>query len=230
MIEDTKNAAGSVDLVEVENKDAVVELVEGEGLKKASTDSDAGELLTEEQIEQVKQRMFEDMTKKIPVVPLSSTLHSHLAAAVAQLEELKAEINEKRQGTLERKDIIRGKLDHLKASGYVNIDELEFERTDVSVQHYVELLERMIEEVSADEEFYLSLLSSNLPSEMTIFKENNMTFEQVIEKRIQAIKRYVKNARRDLSISFSRYCFGFDNQIRQILYVEQVLQDAQFRK
>lgn len=170
-----------------------------------------------------------DFTKQIKVQPLPDALKKQLVAAVGLLGELRTEIENKKVGALEKRDIIKAKIDALRASEKVNIDDAEFKKSEESVQHFVQLLDKMIQEVSADEKFYASLTQDNPPESMTAFKFDSDDFLQLVTSRIVSIKKYVKNAKRDLSISYSRYCFGFDAQIRQINYVEYVVNSVSNR-
>ncbi len=164
-----------------------------------------------------------EFTKQVAVTPLPNEVKKQLISSVALLTELRQEIENKKAGALEKRAIIKAKIDALRASEKVNIDDAEFKKSEESVEHFVQLLDKMIQEVASDEKFYASLTQDTPPATMTAFKFDSDDFLQLISSRIVSIKKYVKNAKRDLSISYSRYCFGFDAQIRQINYVEHVL-------
>ncbi len=179
--------------------------------------------LTDSEIAAERQKMYDEVTQKIPTAPLHGELKVSLDRAVEALHSLKQEIAEKKQGAIEKRQLIREKVMALCDSGKVNVDASEFEKSDVSVQEFVALLDRMIEEVDTDYVYYKELASDQPPVTMIVFKVERSGFEEVIKERIEMIKRYVKTARRDLAVSYSRYCYGFEAQIRQILFVEQVL-------
>lgn len=170
-----------------------------------------------------RQKLYDEVTHQINTTPLQGELKLQLARAVESLQDLKQEIERKKGGALEKRQLIREKVTALCDSGKVNVDQSEFDKSDVSVHEFVGLLERMIEEVDADYQFYKLLVSEAPPATMLVFKVEHGTFEEVVAQRIEMIKRYVKTAKRDLAVSYSRYCYGFEAQIRQILFVEQVL-------
>jgi hypothetical protein len=170
-----------------------------------------------------RQKLYDEVTHQINTTPLQGELKLQLARAVQSLQDLKEEIASKKGGALEKRQLIREKVTALCDSGKVNVDQSEFDKSDVSVHEFVGLLERMIEEVDADYQFYKLLVSEAPPATMLVFKVEHGTFEEVVAQRIEMIKRYVKTAKRDLAVSYSRYCYGFEAQIRQILFVEQVL-------
>ena len=170
-----------------------------------------------------RQKLYDEVTHQINTTPLHGELKLQLVRAVESLHGLKQEIENKKIGALEKRQLIREKVTALCDSGKVNVDQSEFDKSDVSVHEFVGLLERMIDEVDSDYQFYKMLVSDTPPATMLVFKVEHGTFEEVVVQRIEMIKRYVKTAKRDLAVSYSRYCYGFEAQIRQILFVEQVL-------
>ncbi len=177
----------------------------------------------ENTVDAMRQKLYDEVTYQLAVEPLQADLRTGLTCAVQALHDLKNEIAQKKDGALEKRQLIREKVMALCESGKVNVDQSEFDKSDISVHEFVGLLDRMIEEVDADYLFYNDLLSDAPPATMLVFKVEHGTFEEIIKQRIEMIKRYVKTAKRDLAVSYSRYCYGFEAQIRQILYVEQVL-------
>lgn len=174
-------------------------------------------------VAEMRQKLYDEVTHKIDTVPLQGSLKAGLAYAVELLHGLKQEIENKKLGALEKRQLIREKVTALCDSGKVNVDQSEFDKSDESVHEFVGLLDRMVEEVDTDYQFYKTLLSDTPPATILVFKVEHGTFEKVVQDRIEMIKRYVKTAKRDLAVSYSRYCFGFEAQIRQILFIEQVL-------
>lgn len=175
----------------------------------------------------IAEKIMQEHFKKVSVGTISDVQRARLQYAIDLLITLKDEVLEKKRGALEKKECIKDKISHLKESGKVNIDEEEFRKTETSVAEFVGLLDKMIDEINRDVIFYQSLLSDNPPSHVFAYKDESDDFGDQLENRISSIKKYAKNAKRDLAISYSRYCFGFDAQIRQISYVEVVLQRAE---
>lgn len=166
---------------------------------------------------------LKEYLKQVDVTSIAPATRLKFQEAVDALIALKEEIVEKKQGALDKKDFIKSKINDLKISGKVNIDDQEFGKSESSVHEFVRLLDTMVTEVERDITYYLSLLSDTPPAQIFAFKFESDLYEDHIKNKTQSIKKYVKTAKRDLSISYSRYCFGFDAQIRQITYVEQVL-------
>ncbi len=179
---------------------------------------------TAEEREQMMQKFMQENLKKIMVTDLDATQRAKIEEAVQALSALRDEILEKRSGALEKKNIIRDKVAFLQASGKVNINDDEFKKSDKSVDEFVTLLDKMISEVERDIAFFNSLLDDkNRPEHILAFNFESDDFADHVANRVSGVKKYVKSAKRDLAVSYSRYCFGFDAQIRQISYVEYVL-------
>lgn len=176
--------------------------------------------------EQFMEKFMQEHFKQVAVGEISPAECVKFQDALNFLLALKAEVAAKRVGSLEKKDFIKSMVAKLKESGRVNIDEAEFNKTEKSVMEFVQLLDKMVAEIDADIEFYTKLLSDTPPSYVMAYKDESDNFKDYLDARMASIKKYAKNAKRDLAVSYSRYCFGFDAQIRQIAYVEQVLRHA----
>jgi len=174
----------------------------------------------------VREALIQSLLKSIPVTPLSGDLSQKLSEAVGLLASLKEEINAKVNGAIEKKVLIKHKIEHLKETGKVNIDDAHFKRFDESIAEYVQLLVHMTHEVDRDLGYYASFLSENHLATVSVFKRDSDSFADYIVERIKAIKKNVKNAKQELAVSYSRYCFRFDAQIRQLDYVEQVIKHS----
>ncbi len=185
----------------------------------------ASDTLASDQLSAEQQKFLDDNFKKLEAVPLSQAIQNNLRQAISSLEQFIEEIHSKRVDSVSKKNFIKEKIDELKSSGKVNIDDNEFQKSETSVQEFVQLLDRMTMEISKDIRYYSSFLSDNPPSFIYVLKHQPDSFELHISNRIAGVKKYVKEAKRDLMISFSRYSHGFDGQIRQILYIEQVVRN-----
>lgn len=182
---------------------------------------DASNILAQQQ-----DAFVNEYTKLIPVPALTSVASSNIKEAIVALFALHNDIMAKRDSAAEKKAFIKEKIEVLRVSGKVNIDQDEFLRFDTSIQEFISLLETMIGEVTRDIAFYQKFLSDAPQETMRVLKNESDDFEDHIENRLKSIKKYVKTAKRDLSISYSRYCHGFDVQSRYILYIERMLQQA----
>lgn len=173
-----------------------------------------------------KQAFLNTYFKQLTVGEISHEIKQRTNDTIQTLQSLQKEIALRKQGTIAQGDVVKQKLEQLERSGKVNIDKREFESLEKGVKEFVSLLDKMIDEVQADINFYESLLSSTPPEKVLVLKNESDNFDEHLLKKIASAKKYVKNAKRDLIVSYSRYCFGFDVKMRQISYVEQALKNA----
>lgn len=172
--------------------------------------------------EQMREKL-QNFIKQVAVTDIGAEQKERFNSSIHSLESLKNEINDKKSSVIEKKEFIKQKMLTLKNSQKVTIDENEFVKSEKSVAEYVRLLDKMVIEIERDITYYTSLISSTPPEHVMVLKSSSDSFEDYVQERIANIKKYIKTETRDLAVSYSRYCFGFDAQIRQIAYVEQVL-------
>jgi hypothetical protein len=188
-------------------------------------DSGAETPLTDEQKVRV-QELYDQYFKKVPVETITDAVRQQIEEIIALVNSLKAEIQFKRSGALEKKVLMQEKLASLKQAGKFKINENEFEKFYHGVDEYIKLLDTMLQEVDRDLAFYQSYMSPTPPEFITVERAAPDSFEQVLALRFKMVRKNVKNAKHDLAISYSRYSFGFESQMRQILYVESVVQHS----
>jgi hypothetical protein len=181
---------------------------------------------TAEERAKATEAFMQEHTKKVAVEPLADDVKAKFQEAITALQLLKEDVLAKKASASEKNEAIKEKAAWLKATGKVNLDDNEFNRSDKSVAEYARLLDKMIAEIDQDSAFYSSLISQKPPEHITVFKFESDSFQDHIKQRLMAIKKYIKTAKRDLAISFSRYNYGFDAQLRQLEYIETVIKNA----
>jgi hypothetical protein len=171
-------------------------------------------------------------------VPLSIENTAQVEKALSLLANLSGMISEKRNQMLEKRAAIEAKLHSLPDSIREMLNTVEYAKSAASVAEFIELLDKMHEEVAHDTILYQQLLKQGYPEELVHASEaaagnkeamvNN--FAQMIAvdlaNRVLTIRQYTKAVNRDLSISFSRYCFGFDEQLKQLDYLAYLARNA----
>jgi len=176
----------------------------------------------QERQEKLKQ-FYAQYFKDIPFGSLTEHVKQLLDGILFLIESLKTEINLKRSGVLEKKSLMQEKLASLKTSSKINVNDAEFDKFHKSIDEYVRLLDSMMQEVERDLAFYQSYLSPNPPAHISVERSAPDAFDAILGERIKMVRKNVKNAKRDLAVSYSRYCYGFEAQMRQIVYVESLL-------
>ncbi len=189
-------------------------------------DNSVGSSSTESDVEAAKQKLRE-FVKEIPLTPITDEQKSKFQEAIKILVALRDEVAVKRDETLAKRDLIKQKLEVLKQSKEVTINEDEFKDSDARVAQFEYLLNKMVAEIDRDVAYYNSFFSSTPPDHVMVLKTASDRFEDYIQQRIFSIRKYVKNAKRDVAIGCSRYTLKFDAQLKQIAYVENVLKNRE---
>ena len=180
-----------------------------------------------EMTEEEKTRIVEEFKaanlKKIKTSVMKDGVLSPFKESLEQLVLLKKELIEKKDAANEISLNIKNKINNLSKNSAVQINQKELVGADKSVKEYLDLLQNVANEVETELTKYSMLLPDKSPEEVTVWKTEPDDFEQYIQGLTKIIKKYAKNVRKDIAISFSRYCFGFEEQLKRISYIEAYL-------
>ncbi len=172
--------------------------------------------LSEDDFRSLIDQEFSRQSKKILATKLSEDIKKRLDQAVAILEELHANVLQKNKQALEKNNEIKNMVVELVKSGHIQVNEQEFKRSEESVLEYVGLLDDVKQEIESELSRALIMKNIKEGEECTVWKNSPDNYESFVEDRIKSLKRYARSVQRDLAISYSRYCFGFDSQMKQI--------------
>ncbi len=241
-------------MMEFENKEMTSVLPEAQteaqsaaGLEESA---EAQELLVEDSLELNRQRktlsteeyqQFLDNLSKankkiIKVTPLEVVEQRLVEDVLLCLSELKNEVLQKRDEAMRQSKFIKDKVESLVTSGKVQIHQDEYKKSEESVIQYAGLLDNIVHEIESEINYFSLFISEELPGQVVAWATEPDDFAFYIREKVRFIKKYAKSIRKDLNISFSRYNFGFQAQIKRILqveayvrYHENVQQQAQAR-
>ncbi len=176
---------------------------------------------------QALEQQMELYKKKIVCTKLSDELTHRFNDAAALLIALDTEVIEKQHQALEKNNYIKEIVQQLMHDGYIQVNEEEFKRSEESVQKYVDLLNDVRNEIHQEMQRISLMQTAEEGKEFAVWKTAPDEYPLYVEQRIKQLKHYIKSVRRDLNISYSRYCFGFESQMRRIesiqRYVERVV-------
>lgn len=220
--------------MELENKDMADKLLLNENGPEQNEAMQDQELLVEDSLELNRQqkslspaeyeKFLENLAKAnkkiISVVPLTSVEVVLVEEVLLCLSDLRAEVLEKRDEALRQSQFIKDKVSTLVTSGKVQIHQDEYKKSEESVVQYAGLLDNIVTEIDSEISYFSLFLSKEIPGSIVAWMSEPDDFIAYIKEKVRFIKKYVKSIRKDLNISFSRYNFGFQAQIKRILQVE----------
>lgn len=221
-------------MMELENKDMITtpsEALNASSFEEAVQDQ---ELLVEDSLElnrQLKtlsteeyQHFLDNLTKAnkkiILVKPLTVGDKRLVEDVLLCLIELKNDVLQKRDEAMRQSLFIKEKVGTLVTSGKVQIHQDEYRKSEESVTQYAGLLDNIIIEIDSEINYFGLFMGNDLPGQVVAWMSEPDDFFIYIKEKVRFIKKYVKSIRKDLNISFSRYNFGFQAQIKRILQVE----------
>ncbi len=196
-------------------------------VEQPSNDLPMSEMDLSAEERQAFEQQIELYKKKIVCTKLTDELTHRFNDAAVLLITLDAEVTSKQEQALEKNGYIKGIVQQLMQDGYIQVNEQEFKRSEESVQKYVDLLNDVRNEIHQEMQRIALMQTAEEGKEFAVWKTAPDEYPVYVEQRIKQLKHYIKSVRRDLNISYSRYCFGFESQMRRIeaiqRYVEQVV-------
>lgn len=184
----------------------------------------------EAEYRELLEQEIERHKKVIVSTALSEDLLKRFQQAILLLKDLEKDVEGKQQQALEKNEHIKQTVQQLMQAGFIQVNEQEFKRSEESVQEYVRLLNDVKDEIN-EEMLRVTMMEQAEPGkEFAVWKSASDSYEEYVESRIKQIKHYVKSVKRDLNISYSRYCFGFDAQMRRIESIQRFVHRVQQQK
>ena len=170
--------------------------------------------------------------KYILLTPITPEFKSKLTHSIQALLQLRQDILAKKDLLTNKRHQIKEKITSLSETKKVRLDKNEFEKTEKSANDFIKLLDSIINELNNEIGYYYIFASDEKPPFEKIVAPINAPdkLEDYLAAQINGIKQYLKNVKRDISVSFSRYSFGCDEQIKHLSFVESYIKSQEIIK
>jgi hypothetical protein len=167
--------------------------------------------------------------KYLYIKPVGQDFKIRLKKIIEELVLMRLDIFNKKVEIVTKQTVIKEKIAILAESKKVRIDKAEFERSEKSAHSYTHLLDGIINELSGEIAYYNVFVSDDAPpiDKIPVPLQAPDRIEDYLEVQMNGIKRYLKNVKRDIAISFSRYTYGFDEQLKHLTYVESYIKSKE---
>ena len=167
--------------------------------------------------------------KYLYIKPVAQDFKIRLKKTIEELVSIRLDIFNKKVEIVTKQTLIKEKVTLLSESKKVRIDKAEFDRSEKSAHSYTHLLDGIINELSGEIAYYNVFLSDEAPplDKIAVPLQAPDKIEDYLELQMNGVKRYLKNVKRDITISFSRYTFGFDEQLKHLTYVESYIKSKE---
>lgn len=171
-------------------------------------------------------KIEENNGKVLPFNSLTPALTEELELALQELAVLHEELTTRVADARGQNEAIKVRVDQLVIAQKIQINNDHYTHFDQSIATYVNLLLDIAQEVEAEIVHFLPYTSPTPPAVIMVHKDDTDDVEAYVEQKIHWIKRHVKTIRKDLMVSFSRYTFGFDSQMKQLDMIEAYVKNG----
>ena len=153
-----------------------------------------------------------------------------VARLVEELEKIKNEVAEKKDYLNKNINIINDQVDTLTKSKIIKINIEEREQSKKNVAHYSTLLDHIDLEVTEHLSFFSNLLSDTPPTDFFISPYESDSFDSFLYFKIKSCNKYIKETRKSITVSFSRYKFSFEEQLKQLELMKNYVEKSKDSK
>ena len=178
--------------------------------------------------EATAQEFFKKVEEKngkiLPFDPLPRNEAAQLEQALLELEVLRNQLLEKITASQAHNDTIKGRVEALVEAKKIQINNDHYTHFDQSITTYISLLGNISQELEAELKLFVPYTLPTPPPVIMVHKDDTDDVRQYIQQKIRWIKRHVKTINKDLTVSYSRYSFGFDSQMKQLDMIESHFQ------
>lgn len=221
------------DIQEIVDKDTLGEQQEKavpvESEKDASgKDADQVDDASKQEELEKKKKEFEALVRKldaqnkklIPSNDLPISLQDELVQGIDRLTDLRVEVTEKQKALLGQNKKIKDQIEEIAKAKKIAIKADKFAESEKSIEQYVTLLKNIEAEVEHEIAYLQRLHALKEPTFIVVHKYDPFLYEEYIASKVLSVKRYIKTVRKNLDVSFSRYTFGLENQIKSLQYLQ----------
>ena len=217
------------DNLELDEKKSGSSEVASQDVSQVSLVSSSQDSAEKSNVEKKIEEIDPKTQKYLYIKPVAQDFKIRLKKTIDELVSIRLDIFNKKVEIVTKQTLIKEKITLLSESKKVRIDKAEFERSEKSAHSYTQLLDGIINELSGEIAYYNVFISDDAPpiEKIPVPIQAPDKIEDYLELQMNGVKRYLKNVKRDIAISFSRYTFGFDEQLKHLTYVESYIKSKE---
>ena len=166
------------------------------------------------------EKFIKENTKELVLGDLSPECRLQLKKATKELELFEKEVEEKREQFSNQSKMRNEQLSKLEKMGALKIDQSNFQRSEIAFKEYEKLLDDILLEIKKELDFCSELSSEGSSKTVRVAKESTLNAKDYVNEKIKQLKKYIKKVQKDLRISFSKYNYGLESQLKELSYVE----------
>jgi hypothetical protein len=174
----------------------------------------------EEPIDPTKQKI-------IYLSSINEDLKSRLKESIYMVFLLKEDVELRKKTMIEKVEALKNKVFALSEKYKIKLDPADHEDAEKSIAQYTELLDGVIKELEREmiHSYVFMNEGENKIEKLVVPIDAPDALDIHIENRIKWTKKFAKDLHKNLSVSYSRYIFGFEEQGRKIMVLESYLRN-----
>ena len=161
--------------------------------------------------------------KLIKVKDLNREEQDKLNYSLKELGILREEIVNKIENIAAQMEIIKKKVETIKQSGKIKINEEDEKKNEEGVKQYMVLLQSILSEVTSQLQYFSNYFSDKKPEKIIVPKNESDDFSEYILGQVKGMNRYIKKVRKNLNVIFSRYQISFKSEISNLEHLQRYL-------
>jgi hypothetical protein len=156
---------------------------------------------------------------------IDEDLKTRLKESIYMIFLLKEDVELRKKIMAEKVEALKNKILSLSEIYKVKMNTTDHEDAEKSVAQYAELLDGVIKELEKEmvHSYVFMNEGENKIEKLVVPIEAPDSLDIHIENRIKWTRKFTKDLHKNLSVSYSRYVFGFEEQERKIMVLESYL-------
>ena len=163
----------------------------------------------------------ESKLKSVDYTNVSERSIADLASSISKLAEVKIELEKRMIEAITKNEEIKKRLESLETAGVIQIDHEQSKHFEQSIKTYLGLLYNITQELTEEIEFFKPFFATPRPATIQIPEQSNFDAADFVKVSAEAMRRHAKTVNKGMVVSYSRYGYSLDSQLKQLSILEK---------
>lgn len=159
--------------------------------------------------------------KAIDFSVVSDQAIADLHIAISKLAAVKQDLEHRMVETVTKNESIKKRLEALEASGVIQIDHEQSKQFEQSIKTYLGLLYNITLELNEEINFFNPFFAQPRPAMVQVPEVITVDAQAFVRMSAEGMRRHAKTVSKGMLVSYSRYGFSLDSQIKQLNILEK---------
>ena len=159
--------------------------------------------------------------KMIDYTKVSDQGVADLHEAISRLLKVKEELEIRMIEAVTKNEDIKKRLEVLEAAGVIQIDHEQSKHFEQSIKTYLGLLYNITLELQEEINFFNPFFAQPRPKTVQVPESVQVDAAAFIRMSAEGMRRHAKTVSKGMLVSYSRYGFSLDSQLKQLNILEK---------